>query len=273
MSARSLGRGLLAFAATVLAGLALGVPTAASAPDAGARPLIVGGHDATQPYSFMASMQTTQGEHNCGASLIDKQWLVTAAHCVEGQQPSGFQYRINTPDRTNGGEIGTPDKFVVNPKYDPQNTGDYDIALVHLAKPVQAEPIKISGTSPKPGTDVREIGWGLTCGTRGCGEPPQKLQELDTKTVDGAQCTSQESPFDDQRELCMDNHGGQASACYGDSGGPAVVKEGNGFALVGATSRGQTANCPDKPGIYTNVVAHTDWIKQTIGSGGSIGIS
>jgi secreted trypsin-like serine protease len=266
MSARSLGRGLLAFAATVLAGLALSLPTAGAAPGL-AQPFIVGGHDATQTYSFMASMQTTDGQHNCGASLIDKQWLVTAAHCVVDQEPSKFQYRIGTTDLTSGGELATPDKFVVNPKYDPQNTGDYDIALVHLAKPVQAAPIKIAGTSPQPGTEVREIGWGLTCPVRGCGEPPQKLQELDTKVVDAAQCTSKDSPFDGDRELCMDNHGGQASACYGDSGGPAVVHDGDGFALVGATSRGQTASCPEKPGIYTNVVAHVDWIKQTLGSG------
>jgi hypothetical protein len=113
-----------------------------------------------------------------------------------------------------------------------------------------------SGSSPKPGTQVREIGWGLTCPERGCGEPPQKLQELDTKVVDGTQCTGPDSPFDHDRELCMDNHGGKASACYGDSGGPAMVADGHGFALVGATSRGQTANCPEKPGNYTNVVAH-----------------
>jgi secreted trypsin-like serine protease len=261
----SLGRGLLAFAATMLASLALAAPTAGAAP---AKPFIIGGTGATQTYSFVASMQSTDGQHHCGASLIDKQWLITAAHCVDGQQPSNIRYRIGSTDRTSGGELVTPDKFVAHPQ-SKQTQAGYDVALVHLPQPVQAEPIKIAGTSPQPGTALRLLGWGQTCPSPGCGEPPRTLQQLDTKTVDPAQCSGAGNAFDAQRELCIDNQGGKASACYGDSGGPAVVRDGSGFALVGATSRGQTENCPDKPGIYSNVVAHTDWINQTIRSGGS----
>jgi secreted trypsin-like serine protease len=261
----SLGRGILAFAATMLAGVALTAPTAGAAP---AQPFIIGGTNATQTYSFMASMQSTDGQHHCGASLVDKQWLVTAAHCVDGQQPSNVQYRIGTTDRTSGGELVKPDKFVAHPESKKKQPG-YDIAMVHLSQPVQAQPIKIPATSPQPGTALRLLGWGQTCATPRCGEPPRTLQELDTKTVEPAKCTSSENPFDPARELCIDNKGGKASACYGDSGGPAVVREGSGFALVGATSRGQAENCPDKPGIYSNVVAHTDWINKTMSAGGS----
>ncbi|GDY30326.1 S1 family peptidase [Gandjariella thermophila] len=258
----SLGRGLLAFAATALASLAMAAPAASASP---AHPFIIGGTPATQTYSFMASLQSPDGQHHCGASLIDKQWLVTAAHCVEGQQPSNMRIRIGSTDRTSGGEFVTPDKFVPNPQASQTQAG-YDIALIHLPQAVQAAPVKIAGTSPTPGTALRLIGWGQTCPSQGCGEPPQQLQQLDTKTVDPSQCNG--GAFDAQRELCIDNQGGKASACYGDSGGPAVVHDGDGWALVGATSRGQAQNCPDKPGIYTNVVAHTDWIKQTMSSGG-----
>ncbi|KFZ83108.1 trypsin [Amycolatopsis sp. MJM2582] len=258
MRTRSLVAGLLTGAAAVL-GLAM--PASAAEPPSGVQPLIVGGVDATETYTFMASMQTKSGDHNCGASLIAPEWLVTAAHCVEGEQPSNWQYRINTTDHTKGGEVAEVDKFVVHEKYD--GSGPYDIALVHLTKAAEAAPIEI-GQSPQAGTDVREIGWGLTCPTRGCGEAPVVLQQLDTKIAEDSGCSGS-GAYDAESELCMDNQGGKASACYGDSGGPAVVKAGDKWTLVGATSRGQTASCPEMPGIYTDVTAFTDWIKQQTG--------
>lgn len=266
----SLGRGILAIAATMLAGLALAAPTASAV----VTPFIIGGTQPTQTYSFMASMQSTDGKHHCGASLIDEQWLVTAAHCVEGQQPSNVQYRIGTTDRTSGGELVKPDKFVAHPKSEQKQAGNdiatgYDIAMVHLSQPVQAQPIKIASTPPQPGTALQLLGWGQTCGTPKCGEPPKTLKELETKTVTPANCTSSQDPFDPARELCIDNKAGKVNACYGDSGGPAVVQEDSGYTLVGATSRGLAENCSEKPGIYSNLVAHTDWINETMNSGGS----
>ncbi|MDA3630545.1 serine protease [Saccharopolyspora oryzae] len=264
----SLKRGILALAATALAGLVLATPIASAT----ATPLIIGGTKATQTYSFIASMQSSDGQHHCGASLIAPQWLVTAAHCVKDQKPSDIHYRIGTSDRTSGGEVVKPDKFVAHPQYKEDQAG-YDIALVHLSKSAESDPIQIASSQPQPGTALHLLGWGQTCGTPKCGEPPVNLKELETKTTSPSKCTSADNPFDASRELCIDNQDGKVSACYGDSGGPAVINEGSGYALVGATSRGQAENCADKPGIYTDVVAHTDWISQTMSSGGSSGSS
>ncbi|MEV0049871.1 serine protease [Saccharopolyspora shandongensis] len=266
----SLVRGVLAVAVTILASLALAATSATAAP------FVIGGSQATKTYSFMASMQSTDGQHHCGASLIDKQWLVTAAHCVDGKKPGDIQYRIGTTDRTSGGEVVKPDKFVAHPKSKQKQAGSdvstgYDLALVHLSRAVQEQPIKIATTSPEDGTALQLLGWGQTCGTPKCGEPPVKLKELDTKTLAPTSCSSSPDGFDSARELCIDNKAGKVNACYGDSGGPAVVQDGNDLALVGATSRGLAENCAEKPGIYSNVVAHADWINQTMSSGGSGG--
>ncbi|CAM00267.1 trypsin [Saccharopolyspora erythraea NRRL 2338] len=231
---------------------AISLPAVASADDAGVR--IIGGHDATEEYSFMASLQIG-GSHGCGASLIKPDWAVTAAHCVQGGSPSDFSLRIGSNDNTTGGEEAGVTNVVTH------DSGD--IALLQLDHAVQAAPIKIAAESGAPGTETRIIGWGQTCPEQGCGEAPTMLQELDTSIVDDGDCTSIDGPT----EICTANPGGNSGACYGDSGGPQIKGTSGNWELIGATSRAGNNNptCATGPSIYTDVVAFTDWINQNTG--------
>lgn len=231
---------------------ALGLPAVASAEDV--RPNIVGGHDATEEYSFMVSLQM-QGQHGCGASLIKPDWAVTAAHCVEGGQPADFSVRVGSNNNESGGETAGVSNVQVHPSA--------DLAVIQLDKQVQAQPIEIAAESGDPGTDTRIIGWGQTCPEQGCGEVPTMLQELDTKVVADNDCTGIEG----QSEICTSNPNGDSGACYGDSGGPQIKGSQGNWKLIGATSRSGNgdATCATGPSIYTDVTAFTDWIHQNTG--------
>ncbi|QWF81275.1 S1 family peptidase [Amycolatopsis sp. CA-230715] len=257
MKARSLVMGLVTGAACVLTSV-----FGAGAASADVQPYIVGGSDADQTYSFMVSLQDPSGGHFCGGSLIKADWVVTAAHCVQGTSADQIQARIGTTDRTKGGEEAKAKKVIVNPDYNPQGAGG-DIALVQLASPVKAETVALAAGADA-GTKSRLIGWGQTCPERGGCDAPVKLQQLDTSVVDAGKCQG----IDGKVELCTDNPGGKAGACYGDSGGPQIVQADGKWQLIGVTSRAgnDSSTCATGPSIYTSAVAYTSWINQNTGS-------
>jgi hypothetical protein len=58
--------------------------------------------------------------------------------------------------------------------------------------------------------------------------------------------------------------GGEKDSCYGDAGGPLVIKRGRRDAVVyGVVSHGASLKCGDypKPGIYTRVANFLSWIR------------
>lgn len=261
MKSRSLVVGLLASAAAAAGALAApGAIAGQAESDGPIRPFIVGGHDATEEYSWIVSLQEG-GNHFCGGSLISADWVLTAAHCVEGASPEQIGLRIGSTDRTQGGEEAQAAEIIVHPDYD----GTHDIALIKLATPAESAPITL-GTQDEVGTASRILGWGQTTPEPGGDQGPDTLQELDTSVVDPAGCTGGE--IDAETELCTENPNGDSGACYGDSGGPQIAKENEEWVLIGDTSRsGGGSTCAKEPSIYTSVVAHTDWVTEITGGG------
>jgi secreted trypsin-like serine protease len=238
---------------------ALVVAAGALSGQAAADQAIIGGGEADQAYPFMVSLQSVSGEHECGAALIEPDWVVTAAHCVQGRKPDTVTMRVGSNDRTRGGETATGSEVVVHPDYDPA-TGNGDIALVRLAAPVEAAPVAL-GTSAAVGTATRLLGWGQTCPTQGCGEAPVMLRALDTTIVDPGACTANISSA---TQLCTGDADEKAGSCYGDSGGPQITRVDGGWRLLGVTSRSGNDDpvCATGPSIYTSTVAYSTWIGE-----------
>ncbi|SFW65528.1 S1 family peptidase [Amycolatopsis australiensis] len=226
---------------------------------AAAAPAIVGGTAADQPYPFAVSLHSSSGKLFCAGALIAPTWVVTAAHCAFDKAPSAVTARAGTNEAGEGGEAAQLAEIIVNPAFNTQSPAG-DIALLRLAAPVQAAPIGLAAAA-SPGTATRILGWGQTCPKLNCGGIPTTLQQLDTHIVEGAKCTS---VFDGTAELCTDNPGGKAGACFGDSGGPEIVRDGDHWLLVGVTSRpgNNDPECATAPSIYTSVVAYAPWIAE-----------
>ena len=156
----------------------------------GEYPAQVGLHMAARISSDPISLHAS---HFCGGSIIARQWILTAAHCVTNGtgEPNPAQAMVvrTGSARIDSGDLREIEKVVVHEGWRPPNFNN-DIALLKLTQPIQSSRgdvaainIAPSGTRVAPGAAVA-IGWGLT----EQGNIPVDLLETNIEIVDNATC-------------------------------------------------------------------------------------
>ncbi|KAA0720384.1 Enteropeptidase [Triplophysa tibetana] len=234
---------------------------------------VVGGQDAQKgAWPWIVSLHW-QGGHVCGASLIDSEWLVTAAHCVYGKNVHlsnwvavlGLHAQFGTDESDR--QYRSIDKIFMNQHYN-KRTKDSDIALMHLQTPANfsdyVQPICVPehGTLFKEGTKCFIAGWGRRFEG---GSAANVLQEAVVPLINNTQCQRwlPEYNITDQM-VCAGYPEGGVDTCQGDSGGPLMCEEDNHWAnLVGVASFGRGCGQPQSPGAYAYINPYVDWIAET----------
>ena len=221
-------------------------------------------------YPWMASIYFRVADNRflpgCGGSLISDRWIVSAAHCfVNGgvpADPNNVAFLLGATDLTSDdGIFNVVSRIVVHPEYNP-NTQENDIALLELPQPVGFEPITLpSVANPVPidGELATAAGWGAT--SEG-GPQSNQLLEVDLPIVAHNACLPfYQNSLNQPLMLCAGGvpFGGRDS-CQGDSGGPLFVIRADQVVHAGIVSFGVGCARPGIPGIYTRMIAYTDWI-------------
>lgn len=163
-------------------------------------------------------MQTV-GSHYCGASIIGKRWLLTAAHCTRNiSDPQEIAVRIGSTDKSSGGRIYRLKRIIPHEKFEVYSKLDFDFALLELEKDIEfseeAQPIKLANKDQQihDGTMCSVSGWG---DTRNPNESDDKLRAVDVPIFNYQKCVYDMRKFVavTTRMLCAGYKEGGKDAC------------------------------------------------------------
>lgn len=232
----------------------------------------------------------------CTGTLIARNIVLTAAHCIEYSPQLGSKLRVVAYFKTNIKDVSQAD--IINVDMGLQHE-DYlkditdatpitnnwnDIALLRLSKDAPAE-VKVSKIATKTeklnlkqNSQLILAGYGITTpiiaqeaidpvtGKKSIIRVPSEGSGQ-LRLVEGIPVVKVANKKKEiQINQIQNDKITLKGACHGDSGGPAFLKRDDGsFVQVGVTSRGteELGNC-NRGAIYTGIQGHSDWIATTM---------
>uniref|UniRef100_A0A674AGT7 Serine protease 56 n=1 Tax=Salmo trutta TaxID=8032 RepID=A0A674AGT7_SALTR len=236
------------------------------------RSRIVGGSPAPPgSWPWLVNLQLDEGLM-CGGVLVDRSWVVTAAHCFAGSHSESYwtavvgEFDITKTDPDE--QVLKVNRIIPHPKFDPK-TFNNDIALVELTSPVilseHVTPVCLpSGLEPPTGSPCLVAGWGSLYED---GPSADVVMEAKVPLLPQSVCKSAlGKELVTNTMLCAGYLSGGVDSCQGDSGGPLIYQDhvSGRFQLQGITSWGDGCGEKGKPGVYTRVSAFSDWILAEI---------
>lgn len=238
---------------------------------------VIGGEDARRGDWPWQALLLLHGRYPfCGGSLIDRQWILTAAHCVAPRPlyakatktPENLVIRLGETDtkKYEGSEKDiNVEKIIYHNDYSWDGLNN-DIALIKLAEPVKftdyIQPICLASLEAPADTKCYITGWGKM---KHPGTMVRKLQQGLLPIQPKAACSKLNTgnlwmTITDQM-ICGARPGKRTSGCHGDSGGPYVCKIGENWELHGAVSWGSpVCNIKQAYTVFANIFRFKSWI-------------
>ncbi|XP_066907598.1 trypsin-1 isoform X2 [Halyomorpha halys] len=241
------------------------------------RTKIVGGHvvKGKENYPFMVGIQDNIEECVfCGGSIITEYHVLTAAHCVYGEQISDISLAFGVKDRcrdpsSDGQYIPILETVYIHEYYFAAPNHN-DIAIILPSRKIifnnKVGPACIYN---KPVEDnsasILILGWGRVAETSGASP---KLLKVFVKYVDTRVCRTKlpSDYINNNLRLQMCTYAEKKDACGGDSGGPLFIVDSRiqRLSQVALVSMGKGCARYGIPAVNTALYPYIGWIQWTV---------
>jgi secreted trypsin-like serine protease len=209
--------------------------------------------------------------HYCGGSVYNETWIVTAAHCIDGDRPENVSVTAGSNVLDSAAIRRNVKRIVVKSDYD-ATTVDNDIGLLELWDPLPLTqnlakiPLVTAAEAArleKEDVDLSVTGWGHT---QLGGQNVSSLRFVTVPLVGKDRCNAPLSYGGKITEnmLCAGLDEGNKDSCKNDSGGGASLSDGGVAKLAGIVSWGEGCGLPLKYGVYTRVSKYAAWVEACV---------
>ncbi|CAN7937599.1 unnamed protein product, partial [Ixodes hexagonus] len=231
---------------------------------------------ARSPWPWMVAIYEGR-TYICGGALLDRDTVLTAAHCFRGLDPEPGEYKVrlgvlatNEAASSRSATLGI--KAIRLHKEYRVDRYYKDIAIMKLDGQVtygsHIGPVCLPHSDLKLGGQVVIIGWGTIVFS---GPFARRLQEGRVSVISNKDCDDKLKASTSYKRytpqgvtndfVCAENQTG-VDACQGDSGGPLLALGADfRWAVAGVVSYGVDCGA-SFPGAYTRVTTFLPWIEK-----------
>jgi secreted trypsin-like serine protease len=216
---------------------------------------------------------TRNGRHHCGGVLINKDYILSAAHCFSGMPVTAASFQVdigvhNTQVKESWVQTRGVSVLKNHESYNPSLIKN-DIAILKLDRSVTPDnkyvvPVCLPevGTFDYQGKKGTVTGWGDQFYQSGKGSVTKREGQQDILT--DAKCKSKYSRYqlNPVGQVCAGESTQYGGSCHGDSGGPFVIKHtDNKYYAYGVVSFGEDCGYGT---VYTRISYYMPWIKRNM---------